>query len=141
MFITKASRHDKTDIEEFLKSEGPWEKFDVNRGTAFVAREGSIVGHARLIEIDPTTLVVEEVLVRGDKRRQGIGTRVMEAAMNNKGGKLFLCCHSEHISFYGKLGFAEVPFEELPDEVQAYHRNEGDYPTAEGHEHHFMTAR
>jgi N-acetylglutamate synthase-like GNAT family acetyltransferase len=141
MFITKASRHDKADIEEFLKNEGPWEKFDVNRGTAFVAREGAIVGHARLIEVTPTMLIVEEVLVRTDKRRQGIGTRVMEAAMNNKGGKLFLCCHDDGIGFYEKLGFSVVPFDDLPPEVQEHHRSEGDYPTEDGHEHFFMTAR
>jgi N-acetylglutamate synthase-like GNAT family acetyltransferase len=141
MFITKASRHDKADIEEFLKNDGPWEKFDVNRGTAFVAREGAIVGHARLIEVTPTMLVVEEVLVKPDRRRQGVGTRVMEAAMNNKGGKLFLCCHSDGIEFYEKLGFSVVAFDDLPPEIQDHHRNEGDYPTEDGHDHFFMTAR
>jgi N-acetylglutamate synthase-like GNAT family acetyltransferase len=141
MFITKASRHDKADIEEFLKNEWDREKFDVDRGTAFVAREGAILGHARLIELTPTMLVVEEVVVKGDKRRQGIGTRVMEAAMNNKGGKLFLCCHEDTIPFYETLGFSRVTFDELPPEVQEHHRQEGDYPTEEGHEHFFMTAR
>lgn len=141
MFITKASRHDKSDIEQFLREEGPWEKFDVNRGTAFIAREGVIVGHVRLIEVAPTTVVVEEVLVKADKRRQGIGTRVMEAAMNNKGGTLFLCCHDGEIPFYGKLGFSLIAFEDLPDEVQEHHRLKGDHPTAGGQEHVFMTAR
>lgn len=141
MFITKASRHDKTDIKEFLEKEWPDSGFDVDRGTAFIAREGSVVGHTRLIEVAPQTLIVEEVVVQEDRRRQGIGTRLMEAAMNNKGGKLFLCCHGEHIPFYEKFGFSALAFDRLPDEVQSYHREEGDYPTEEGHEHFFMTAR
>ena len=141
MFITKASRHDKSDIQAFLENEWPHEKFNVDRGTAFIAREGAVVGHARLIEVAPQTLVVEEVVVKEDKRRQGIGSRLMEAAMNNKGGKLFLCCHEEHIPFYEKFGFSNRPFEELPEEVQQHHRDEGDHPTEEGHVHFFMTAR
>lgn len=141
MFITKATRHDKADIAEFLKSEWPSENFNVDRGTALVAREGKIVGHVRLIEVAPQTLVVEEVLVEKDRRRQGLGTRLMEAAMNNKGGKLFLCCHEEEMPFYEKFGFTSMPFDELPAEVQQYHRDQDDLPTEEGHEHFFMTAR
>jgi N-acetylglutamate synthase-like GNAT family acetyltransferase len=141
MFITKASRHDKADIEELLKTEWPDDDIDVNHGTGFVAREGAIIGHARLKELTPQMLVVEQVVVKTDRRREGIGTRVMEAAMNNKGGKLFLCCHAEHIPFYEKLGFSDVPFQELPEEVQEHHRAEGEYPTEEGHQHFFMTAR
>lgn len=141
MFITRASRHDKADIKEFLASEGGWEKVNVDRGTALIAREGAIVGHARLIEVAPQMVVVEEVLVKGDRRGQGLGRRLMEAAMNNKGGKLFLCAHPEHVAFYEKFGFSSVPFDELPAEVQQHHREEGDYPPEEGHEHVFMTAR
>jgi N-acetylglutamate synthase-like GNAT family acetyltransferase len=141
LFITKASRHDKTDIKDFLEKEWPGENFNVDRGTAFIAREGAIVGHARLIEVAPQTVVVEEVVVKDDRRRQGIGTRLMEASMNNKGGKLFLCCHEEHIPFYEKFGFSRVAFDELPGPVQQHHRDEGDFPTEEGHEHFFMTAR
>lgn len=142
MFITKATRHDKSDIKEFLASEGPmWENANLDRGTAFIAREGTIVGHVRLIEVAPQMLVVEEVLVREDKRGQGIGTRLIEAAMNNKGGKLFLCCHAEHIPFYERFGFTAVDFESLPDEIRKHHIDEGDLPTEPGHEHFFMTAR
>ena len=141
MFITKASRHDKSDIQEFLQAEWPHENFNVDRGTAFIAREGAIVGHARLIEVAPQTLVVEEVVVKADRRREGLGTRLMEAAMNNKGGTLFLSCHEEHIPFYEKFGFSTRSFEELPAEVQKHHIDEGDHPTEEGHRHFFMTAR
>ena len=141
MFITKGTRHDKADIKEFLNVEGPWQHVNVDRGAAFIAREGSIVAHARLIEVAPQKLIVEEVLVRKDKRGQGLGRRIVEAAMNNRGGKLYLCCHDEHIAFYEKLGFSLVDFESLPPEVQQYHRDEEDYPTEEGHQHFFMTAR
>lgn len=136
MFVTKASRHDRSDIEEFLSSEGTWESPDIGRGTAFVAREGVIVGHARLIELAPTTLVVEQVLVRPDKRRQGIGTRVMEAAMNNKGGKLFVACDAETAPFFERFGFSPTSFDDLPAEVQQHHSAAG-----AGSELTYMTAR
>jgi N-acetylglutamate synthase-like GNAT family acetyltransferase len=141
LFITKASRHDKSDIKEFLEKEWPDSSFNVDRGTAFIAREGAVLGHARLIEVAPQTLVVEEVVVQDGRRREGIGTRLIEAAMNNKGGKLFLCCHEEQIPFYEKFGFSGLAFDDLPDEVQQFHRDEGDYPTRQGHQHFFMTAR
>ena len=141
MFITKASRHDKADIKEFLEAEGPWDGADIDRGTAFVVREGAIIGHARLTEIAPQTSIVEKVLVKSDRRRQGIGTRVMEAAMNNKGGKLYLSCEEEHAPFFEKLGFSTTIFETLPDEVQQFLRREGEDPSDESHPHIVMTAR
>lgn len=141
MFITKASRHDKSDIQEFLETEGPWRSADMDRGTGFVAREGAVVAHARLVEVAPQALIVEKVLVKTDRRRQGLGTRVMEAAMNNKGGKLYLRCEVEHVPFFEKLGFSPTAFDELPDEVRRFHHEQGEQPGDEGLERVYMRAR
>ena len=141
MFVTRASRHDKSDIAEFLESEWPGETFNIDKGVAFIAREGAIVGHIRMIELGPQTLVIDEMLVREDKRGQGVGRRLMQSAMNNRGGTLFLCTHPETVEFYEKFGFSQREFDDLPDEVRAHHVEVADYPTKEGHVHVFLTAR
>jgi predicted N-acetyltransferase YhbS len=140
MFITRATRHDKADLIEFLK-ERDWQDAPVDEGTAFIARDGGIVGSVRLVEIAPQTLVVEEMLVKGDRRGEGIGRQVLQAALNSRGGTLYLCCHDDVIGFYERFDFKLIDFEAQPDDVQTYFKEHGDYPTEPGHEHFFMTAR
>ena len=140
MFITRATRHDKADLVEFLK-ERDWQDAPVDEGVAFIARDGGIVGSVRLVEAAPQTLIVEEMLVKGDRRGEGIGRQVLQAAMNSRGGTLYLCCHDDVIAFYEKFGFTQLAFESEPIEVQEYFKVHGDYPTEPGHEHFFMTAR
>lgn len=142
MFITRATRHDRADLEEFFTNE-KWDDPVLDRGVAFIARDGGIVGNVRLIEVEPQTVVVEDVLVKEDRRGSGIGTQVMRAAMNGRGGTLYVCCHPERMRFYNDLAFAEVPFEELPQSVQTYFREQGDSPDKlpPDHVHHFLTAR
>lgn len=142
MFITRATRHDKADLEEFFTKE-EWDDPVLDKGVAFIARDGGIVGNVRLIPIEPETHIVEDVLVGSDRRGQGLGERLMQAAMNSKGGTLYLCCHPERLRFYGDLGFAELPFEELPESVRVYFQEHGDSPDKlpPDHVHHFMKAR
>lgn len=140
MFITRASRHDKADLREFYEAHG-WDEVDLSTGAAFVARDGSIVGAARFVEVAPQTVVVDDVMVREGRRREGIGTRVMQAAMNSRGGTLYLCCHDEHRNFYRPLGFDDVDLDDAPAEVIEYWRKVDDYPVPEGHVHFFMKAR
>lgn len=141
MLVTRATRHDRADIEALYDSEG-WEaEGDLGAGSAYIARDGHIVGCVRLIEIGPQLLVVDDVVVRSERRGEGIGARLMQTAMNSRAGTLYLCCHVERIAFYERLGFAASPFEDLPGPVQDYMRACGDYPTEPDHVHYFMTAR
>ncbi len=142
MFITRATRHDKADLEAFFK-ENEWEDPHFDQGVAFVARDGGIVGNVRLIEVEPNLVIVEDVLVHQDRRGAGIGPQVMQAAMNSRGGKLFLCCHLERRGFYERLGFSEIPFDRLPASVAAWFEGDEAAPhqLPQGHVHHFMTAR
>ncbi len=141
MFITRATRHDQGDREAFFESDG-WGD-PPKKGTAFIARDGRIVGNLTLIEVAPQTVIVEDVLVAETHRKKGIGRQLMHAAMNSRGGKLYLCCHPERLQFYGHFGFTEVPFDELPEPVKEFFIDDGAAPhqIAEGHVHHFLTAR
>ncbi len=140
MFITRATRHDRADLAEFLDAHGFVDR-DLGRGTAFIARDGGIVGSVRLVEVAPQTVVVEDVVVRTDRRREGIGRRLMQAAMNSRGGSLFLSCHGEFVAFYSGSGFAEVTIDDCPEAVVARWRETGDHPAPPGHVHHYMRAR
>lgn len=140
MFITRATRHDRGDIQEFLAAHG-WGDVELRTGATFFARDGGVVGCVRLVEVEPRTVVVDDMVVHSQRRGEGIGRALMQAAMNSRGGTLYLCCHDETIAFYEKFGFAELPEAELPAPVVGYLRSVGDYPSTEEHRHYFMRAR
>jgi len=141
MFITRATRHDTADIAAFLSGQG-WGEADLRKGVTFFARDGSVVGCIRLIEVEPRIVVVDDMVVDGARRREGIGSSLMQAAMNSRGGTLYLCCHEENLPFYATLGFAETTPDDLPISVLEYLETQGDHPAPEGHpQHFFMRAR
>jgi N-acetylglutamate synthase-like GNAT family acetyltransferase len=141
MFITRATRHDRADVEELYSKHGWGDEHDLKTGTTFIARDGGVVGALRLVEVEPNTLVVDGVLVREDRRNEGIGRGLVQAAMNSRGGTMYLCCHDERIRFYGHFGFSEIPIDEAPAAVREYWEKIGDWPTEPGHDHYFMKAR
>lgn len=140
MFVTRATRHDKSDIRDLLATNG-WENANIDRGKIWIARDGKVVGMVKLVEVAPQTVIVDNMLVREDRRGEGIGKRVLEAAMMGMGGTLYLCCHPEHVDFYSKYGFTEIAADALLQPVADYFAEEGDLPAPEGHVHHFMSAR
>ena len=140
MFITRATRHDRDDIQQLLAAQG-WTDSDLSEGVTYFARDGGVIGCIRLIEVEPQTVVVDDVLVAETHRGQGIGGDLMKAAMNAKGGVLYLCCHDEHIGFYQGFGFSQRQPDDLPETVRAYFERTGALDPGPGHVHHFMTAR
>ncbi len=140
--ITRATRRDTEDLAAFFAAE-EWDKPILDKGIAFIARAGNIVGNVRLIEVEPNVLVIEDVLVASDRRGDGLGTQLMQAAMNSRGGKLFLACHDERLGWYGRLGFSEIPYEDQPEAVKQFFVDAEAAPhqLPEGHIHHFLTAR
>jgi len=140
VFITRATRHDTDDLQQLYEGHG-WHDVDIDRGVALIARDGTVIGAVRLIELEPQTVAVDDVLVRGNRRGKGIGTQLMKAAMNSRGGTLYLCCHADRLRFYGDLGFSQIPFEQLPETVQTYMRETDSYPDHPDHVHYFLKAR
>jgi N-acetylglutamate synthase-like GNAT family acetyltransferase len=140
MFVTRATRHDKADVQELWDATGYGDS-DVNEGKIFIARDGAVVGTVRMIEVAPQTVVVDDVVVKEDRRGQGIGRQLIQTALNSIGGKLFLCCHEDKKTFYGHFGFSELPKEELPAPVSEYLAKTGDLDPPPGHDHFFLTAR
>lgn len=140
MFISRASRHDRDDIKELIEAQG-WDASHLSEGTTLIARAGAIAGCVRLVEVEARRVVLDDFVVREDQRGQGLGRRLMEAAMNNRGGTLYLCCHDDALGFYEKLGFSRLAYDDLPQPVKDYFERVDDYPTAQGHEHFFLTAR
>ncbi|MDQ3958395.1 MAG: GNAT family N-acetyltransferase [Actinomycetota bacterium] len=141
MFVTRATRHDRADIEQLYEEHGWGGAHDLGKGTAFIARDGGVVGALRVVEVEPNTLVIDGVLVKDGRRNEGIGRRLMTTAMTSRGGTMYLCCHDDRLRFYGHFGFAEIPVEEAPESVRDYWTAVGDWPTEPGHEHFFLKAR
>ena len=144
MFITRVSRRELGDLGEFYRSQKWFEEGkepDLKLGTAFVARQGPIIGALRLVEVAPNTVVVDDVVVAEEHRGKGVGAQLMQAAMNSRGGTLYLSCHDNRIEFYRRLGFELRDFETLPEPVQYHFKVGGDYPYTEDHVHYFMQAR
>jgi N-acetylglutamate synthase-like GNAT family acetyltransferase len=140
MFVTRATRHDRADVEKLLLDH-EWDLDLIDKCTAFIARDGAVVGTVRLIEVAPQTVVVEDVLVHKDRRAEGIGRRLIQAAMNSRGGTLYLCCHDDRKRFYAHFGFEELAFDDLPREVQQFMRDTNAWPDSPEHRHYFMKAR
>jgi predicted GNAT family N-acyltransferase len=135
MFITRASRHDRADLAEFLAANG-WDSPDLTAGVTFFARDGAVVGCVRLIEVAPQTVVVDDMVVAEGRRGEGIGGSLMRAAMNSRGGTLYLRCHDDVVGFYEQFGFATVEEPDMPDAVRAFMG-----PAGDDHPHLHMKAR
>ncbi|MGH2735850.1 MAG: hypothetical protein ACRDKZ_09740 [Actinomycetota bacterium] len=117
MFVTRAGRHDKADLQEFV-STLRGEAVDTSQGTAMIAREGAIVGCLRIIEVEPNTLVYEDLLV-GEGRDESVARQLLQAAMNNKGGTIFAAVPLQQVALLEELGFTILEAAGAPERVRA----------------------
>ncbi|MDQ3986094.1 MAG: GNAT family N-acetyltransferase [Actinomycetota bacterium] len=100
----------------------------MDRGTMLIARSGPVVGCVRLDEVETRQVVVDDLVVKQEKRGQGLGTQLLQAAMNNKGGTLYLRCTASETKFFGRLGFTEVRSDDLPEAIRNYMNENADAP-------------
>ncbi|MDQ3771990.1 MAG: hypothetical protein M3343_07885 [Actinomycetota bacterium] len=118
MFVTRAGRHDKADLKDFIESVRGGE-VDTSQGTAMIAREGAIVGCIRLIEVEPGTLVYDDVLIAPDTDAAVAG-QLIQAAMNNQGGTIYTAAPEAEVELFAALGFAAIEPGDEPPSVAAY---------------------
>jgi predicted N-acetyltransferase YhbS len=124
MFISRATRHDLSDITEHL-ARNHWDVVDPRSGTFFFARDGAVVGCIRFIEAGPQAVVVQDMVVDESRRGEGIGTALMRAAMNSRGGTLYLRCYEDLVPYYERFGFSILEKTDLPEPVAAYFEESG----------------
>jgi len=118
MFVTRAGRHDKADLKDFIEKLTGTE-VDIGQGTAMIAREGVIIGCIRLLEVEPGTLVFDDVLV-AEGRDQAIAKQLVQAALNNKGGTVYARVPQSDAGLFDDFGFAPIDPNEAPQGVTAY---------------------
>lgn len=118
MFVTRAGRHDKPDLKQFIEAQRGGE-VDMTEGTAMIAREGSIVGCIRLIEVESGTLVYDDVLVE-EGRGETVARQLIQAAMNNKGGTIFAAVAETQAGLFTEFGFAPIDPSDAPAPVAEY---------------------
>jgi len=118
MFVTRAGRHDRADLKEFIASRRGGE-VDIAEGTAMIAREGAIIGCIRLIEVESGTLVYDDVLVE-EGRDETVAKQLIQAAMNNKGGTIFAAVPATETDLFAGFGFAPIDRSDEPEPVIAY---------------------
>ena len=118
MFVTRAGRHDKSDLKGFIESRRDGE-VDISEGTAMIAREGSIIGCIRLIEVEPDSLVYDDLLV-AEGRDDGVARQLVQAAMNNKGGRLFAAAPPAESDLFTSFGFEPIDRSDAPEPVTGY---------------------
>ena len=118
MFVTRAGRHDRSDLKEFIEARRGGE-VDIAEGTAMIAREGSIVGCIRLIEVESGTLVYDDVLI-AEGRDEAVAKQLIQAAMNNKGGTIFTSVSAGETDLFSSFGFAPIDPADAPEPVAEY---------------------
>lgn len=118
MFVTRAGRHDKSDLKEFIEDQRGGE-VDISESTAMIAREGSIVGCIRLIEVESGTLVYDDVLV-AESHDETVAKQLIQAAMNNKGGTIFTAVPAAEAELFSTFGFAPIDRADAPEPVVEY---------------------
>jgi N-acetylglutamate synthase-like GNAT family acetyltransferase len=119
LFVTRAGRHDKTDLKEFIEKETGAE-VELSLGTAMIAREGVIIGCVRLIEVEPGTLVFDDVLVAKGRDRAAIAKQLVQAALNNQGGTVYAGVGETVAPLFDDFGFVSIERSEAPAGVIAY---------------------
>lgn len=127
MEIGRADAEDLAELRQLLATKGWDDEFDPARGTLFVARDQATVGCLQVVDVDHDTAVLDIMFVQEERRREGIGTALMDAAMTDRPRNLYLSCREDAVSFYETLGFHLLPGgpEEAPESVKTYWRTAG----------------
>jgi GNAT superfamily N-acetyltransferase len=111
----------------------PWRLEAIARSCTWLAAreaDGSLIGVARVLDDGGLHASLWDVIVRGDRRRQGIGAALVRAALDRCADRRLVALVStpDAVPFFAAMGF--VP--ESHGHLAMYHRPRG---AAHGHEH------
>ena len=113
------AREDETAAILALHREAGWPGTHVD-GEVWVTREaGQLVASAQVIELEPSLVLVDAVVVRTSARNRGIGAELVRAVLASRATHWWLECRRERVAFYQRLGFAVVDEAEVPLVVKA----------------------
>lgn len=113
--ISQAKLHDAENIKAFYNQCGYGGDLSEEALTFIAQLEKRIVGAVRLC---PNTgfIVLRGMQVLAPFQRQGIGTRLLQACIDQLAGQVCYCIPWQHLkSFYQQLGFREVSPNEVPN--------------------------
>lgn len=82
-----------------------------------VERRGSLIAYAVLVR-HRTYAVIHQIGVAPTWRRQGIGSALLQALIQEATPAVYLLSFHEAIAFYTRLGFIQVALRQLPVEVR-----------------------
>ena len=110
--------------------------FDPKRGKSYIARDGGVIGHLQLIEVEPQTVVIDQVLVLEERsgfyytkatamdlRVRAVRDRLSRKVMGASSMVVSPDSPKKHVKFREKYG---LPFTLLADEDHAVAEAGGD---------------
>ena len=136
--IAAGTRDDHPAVESLLRA-SDWGRVDLDQGELLVARDdGEIVGMARLADLGPEGVFVDDLVVAPARRGAKIGSEIMHAALKQWDGPFYLVCHDERVAFYERLGFSLIEEADLPQPVREHAYRTEQLPSHSGHVHRLM---
>jgi N-acetylglutamate synthase-like GNAT family acetyltransferase len=116
--VIEVARRDDDDAILALHREAGWSTRSVYGKVAVVREDGEVIGAIHLVAFAPRHVLVGAIVVREDRRGQGLGARLMRAAMAGAPGIWWLECRRERAAFYRRLGFAVVAEAAVPPAIR-----------------------
>lgn len=113
---------DQQEIVRLLATRGWDEGFRFDLGTIYVARDPELIAVLVAIEFGQHDVVLDNMLVKEKRRRQGVGTRLVSAALKNNVGNVYVACREDSVDFYRSLGFEMLMggIEATPEPAREY---------------------
>ena len=93
-------------IIELLATRGWADEFDPGVGDCYIAFDETVIACLQVVDVDNETAVLDLVLVDHARRREGIGTTLVNVATISSPGALYVSCRADAVAFYESLGFS-----------------------------------
>lgn len=113
VLIRRATAADQAAIRQMVH-EARLDPTDLHWSHFVVAEEGNEVVGIGQIRPYPKCRELGSLVVREDRRGQGIGGLVIRALLEGEPGDVYLECSSRMASYYVRFGFQEIRWQDAP---------------------------